>query len=372
MAEKRIVLVTGVSGEWGGRVAANLMNQPDVHVIGLDDKPPKEEIKGLDLIQADFRNPVIVELLREEVVDTVYHLAFTESERPNENAFDLNVIGTMKFLGMCAEGGVRKVILKSSTMVYGAQPTNSMFLREDHALNGNKNYGYIRDLIEMEAFCNGFRGQVPDMIITTLRFAHIVGPHVDTPMARFLREEEAFVLLGFDPLMQVIHVDDVVRALVHLMNCDAPGAFNIAAEGAMPLWKLMGLAGKLAAPVFHPLAYTSVSLLGPRYAPIDLDYLRYVCIGDTDKMRTMLQFVPQYTAVEALREFASQQRLRQYLPESVMRASEEERLRDTVERRRRAREQAAAEASHVAPSRAVAVRPTRRRSVKRAVKRATE
>ncbi len=372
MAEKRIVLVTGVASEWGGRVATALMNQPDVHVIGLDDKPPEKEINKLDFIQADFRNPVIVQLLREEIVDTVYHLAFSESERPSETAFDLNVVGAMKFIGMCAEGGVRKVILKSSTMVYGAQPSNSMFLREDHALNGNKSYGYIRDLVEMEAFCNGFRGQVPDMIITTLRFAHIIGPKVDTPMSRFLRDEEAFVLLGFDPLMQVIHEDDVVRALVHMMNCDAPGAFNIAAEGTMPLWKLMGLAGKVTAPVFHPLAYTSVSLLGPRYAPIDLDYLRYVCIGDTEKMKSVIEFTPQYTAVEALREFASQQRLHQYMPESVTRASEEERLRDTIERRRRAREQAAVEEQREQQVRAMTVRPIRRRRTKRQTTGTTE
>ncbi len=106
----------------------------------------------------------------------------------------------------------------------------------------------------------------------------------------------------------------------------------------MPLWKLIGLAGKLTAPVFHPVAYLSVQLIGPRYAPVDLDYLRYSCIGDLDKMRTALQFVPQYTAEEALREFASQQRLRKYMPESMTRAYDEERLRDTIERRRRARD----------------------------------
>lgn len=360
MAEQRVVLVTGVAGFWGGRMAAELHARPDLHVIGLDDKPPEQDINGLDFIQTDIRNPVIAELLREEVVDTVYHLAFSESERPNEATFDLNVMGTMKLLGMCAEGGVRKVVLKSSTMIYGAQPTNSMFLREDHPLNGNKSYGYIRDLVEMEAFCNGFRGQVPDMVITSLRFAHIVGPKADTPLTRFLREEEAFVLLGFDPLMQVIHEQDVVRALVHALDVDAPGAFNVAAEGTMPLWKLMGLAGKLAAPIFHPIAYGSVSLLGPRYAPIDLDYLRYVCIGDTTNMRTALQFDPQYTAEEALREFASQQRLRRYMPESVARTLDEERLRDTIERRRRAREQAGTAGPRAAGAKRPSARSRRR------------
>jgi hypothetical protein len=55
-------------------------------------------------------------------------------------------------------------------------------------------------------------------------------------------------------------------------------------------------------------------------------------------MREELGFSPQYTMEEALREFAGEQRLRRYMPESAALAYDEERLRDTIERRRRARE----------------------------------
>jgi UDP-glucose 4-epimerase len=342
MTGKRVVLVTGVAGFWGSLVAARLVSQPELHVIGLDDDPPADEIKGLDFIQADIRNPLLTDLLRDEQVDTVCHLAFVDSTRPNEQAFDVNVMGTMQVLAACGAASVRKIILKSSTTVYGALATNSAFLRENQPLNGSRGYGHVRDLVEIEAFCNGFRGQNPDVILTVLRFAHIVGPKCDTPLTRFLREEEALVLLGFDPMTQVIHEADVAAALVYAVQQDAPGVFNVAAEGIMPLWRLMGLAGKVAVPVFHPLAYLAVSLFGPRTAPIDVDYLRYPCVADLQKMRQELKFVPQYTADEALREFAAQQRLRSYLPASAARAYDEERLRDTLERRRRAREQAAA------------------------------
>src|SRR5574341_1874479 len=87
MADKRVVLVTGVAGFWGGRVAARLIDRPDRHVIGLDDDPPEEEIKGLDFIQANIHNPLLVELLKQEEVDTVCHLTFLESLRPTEAAF---------------------------------------------------------------------------------------------------------------------------------------------------------------------------------------------------------------------------------------------------------------------------------------------
>jgi UDP-glucose 4-epimerase len=357
MKDQRVVLVTGVAGYWGSQVAARLVAQPGLHVLGLDDRPPAAEIKDLDFIQANVRNPLLTDLLRDEAVDTVCHLAFVDSTRPTEQAFDVNVMGAMHVLAACGAAGVRKVILKSSTLIYGAQATNSAFLRENHPLNGSRGYGNVRDLVEMEAFCNGFRGQNPNLLLTVLRFAHIVGPKCDTPMTRFLRDEEALVLLGFDPMTQVIHEADVAAALVHAVQHDVPGVFNVAADGAMPLWRLMGLAGKVAVPVFHPLAYLSVSLFGPRAAPIDIDYLRYPCVADLHKMRHELKFVPQYTADEALREFAAQQRLRSYLPESAVRAYDEERLRDTLERRRRGRELAAAE---TAPSDAPAKPPRKK------------
>jgi UDP-glucose 4-epimerase len=356
LSERRVVLVDGVAGLWGGRVAAQLIERPELHVIGLDNSPPEPEVRGLDFIQADIQNPVLVDLLREEQVDTVCHLNFVEHARPNEADFEVNVMGTMKFIGQCAEAGVRKVVMKSSTMVYGAQPTNSLFLREDHPLHGTKHYGYVRDLVEIEAFCNGLQRQAPDLLLTTLRFGHIVGPKADTPMTRFLRDDDSLVLLGFDPMVQVVHENDVVAALVHAVLHDVPGIYNVAAEGNMPLWKMMGLAGKLPMPVLHPLAYASVSLLGPRYAPMDLDYLRYPCVGDVAKMRSTLGFTPQYSAEETLREFASQNRLRAYMPESLTRAQEEERLRETVERRRRARERAAAKT----PKRRAAKTPSTR------------
>jgi hypothetical protein len=100
----------------------------------------------------------------------------------------------------------------------------------------------------------------------------------------------------------------------------------------------MGLGGKFPIPILHPLAYLGASVLGSSIAPIDLNYLRYPCVGDLRRMREELEFTPQYTSEEALREFAAQQRLRKYMPESAALALDEERLRDTIERRRRARE----------------------------------
>ncbi len=151
------------------------------------------------------------------------------------------------------------------------------------------------------------------------------------------------VLLGFNPLMQVIHEKDVADSLVFSVLNDAPGVFNLAAEGTLPLRKLMALAAKTSLPVLHLFAYLGVSVMNVsglnhgHYIPIELDYLRYPVIGDLTRMHNVLGFAPHYTAEEALREFAGDQRVRRYMPESVALTYDEERLRDTIERRRRAR-----------------------------------
>lgn len=353
MTKKSVVLVTGVSKYWGALVARQLLDRSlppagdskhatgNLLVIGVDTEPPKADIKGLDFIQADIRNPYFLELLKTENVDTVCHLVLDEDSRPGEAAFDLNVMGTMKLLGACAEAGIRKVILRSSTTVYGAKASNPAFITEKHPMQGDKRHGATGHLVEIETFCSGFRRQVPDMILTILRFPGVIGPNVDSGMTRYLKQPIIPTLLGFNPLMQVIHENDVAAALVHAILNDEPGIFNVAAEGNPPLSKLLALAGRSSVPVLHWLAYWSDPLMHNRW-PLDLDYLRYAWVADLSQMREVMGFVPQYTAEEALREFAGQQRLGKYKSQEPVSAKDEELLKDTLERRRRMKEQQAA------------------------------
>jgi UDP-glucose 4-epimerase len=348
MTEERTVLVTGVAGFWGSRVAAQLVDRAGLYVMGLDVEAPSDEIKGLDFIQADVRNPLLADLFEADGVDTVCHLAFVETTRPGPAAYDVNVKGTIHLLEACAEVGVRKVVLKSSMAVYGARADNPAFLTEAHSLRGSRRYGYARDLIDVEKFCGGLAHRVPALLLTILRFSSIVGPRVDTPMTRFLRKPWTPSLLGFDPMMQVIHEDDVVRALVHAIDHDVPGVFNVAAEGVMPLNRLQALAGKRRVAVAHRLAYWGARALGAsglglqRYAPIELDYIRYPWVGDLGRMREELGFEPVLGAEEAVRDFAARHRGGPYPSEPTWLSRDEERLRGIIDVRSQARGQQAA------------------------------
>jgi UDP-glucose 4-epimerase len=347
VTEKRVVLVTGVAGYWGSRVAPRLINETGNHVLGIDREMPAKEIRDLDFVKADVRNALLSDLLETEEVDTVCHLAFVESSHPSEAAFDLNVMGTVNLLRACADARVRKVVLKSSTAVYGARPSNSAFLTEGHALRGSKRIGTIRDLVEIEKFCNGFRWQAPGLMLTILRFANIVGPTADTPMTHFLRDPWVPSLLGFDPRMQIIHEQDVIEALVHAVNQDAPGVFNIAAEDVFPLNKLRGLAGKPPTSVLHPFAYWGMGSRGgvgrrlKQHMPFEPDYLRYPYVADLRAMRQSLGFEPRYAAEETLCEFAERYHADRDVAGPISVSREEEQLRSVIEQRRQAGEQQA-------------------------------
>lgn len=350
MQDKKVILVTGVASFWGFQVASKLLYDASlevenpIHVIGLDIEPPSKSIEGLDFIQADVRNPYLSELLRQEQVDTVCHLAFQECVKHTETNFDLNVMGTMKLLGASAEAGVRKVVLKSSTTVYGAYPSNPAFITEDQEIQGVREYGTNRHLLEIESFCNGFRRQVPDLMLTILRYPNIIGLLCDTPMTRFLKQPTAPVLMGFDPRMQIIHEKDVVNSLVHAIQHDKPGVYNIATEEVLTLRRITGLAAKITFPIIHPFAYWTQDIInnltveGLTSYPIELDFLRYECVADLEKMHTAFDFQPSYTAIEALRELAGEQRLRRYITGEPPLEYDQERLKDTLDRRQRERE----------------------------------
>ena len=309
MSQERIVLVTGVARPWGSRVAERLLAEATCRVIGLDLECPALVNPELDLVQADICNPLLVDLFRAKKVDTVCHLAFVETRRRSEAAFELNVMGTAKLMGACAAAGVRKVVLKSSMAVYGARASNSAFLSEEQRLRGSRRYGYLRDMFEVESFCSDYRRREPDVLLTILRFPSIIGPTVPTRMTQFLREPWAPSLLGFDPMMQVIHEEDVVHALAHAVLNDLPGTFNVAAEGVLPLSKIRGLAGKPYFSVFHKFIYWGVALPGgtsrflDRCLPIEPEYIRYSWVGDLARMREEFRFTPTYTAEETLHEF---------------------------------------------------------------------
>jgi UDP-glucose 4-epimerase len=163
---------------------------------------------------------------------------------------------------------------------------------------------------------------------------------VVSPLTNYLREPVSPSLLGFDPMMQLIHEDDVVNSVVHAVRNDVPGDFNIAAQSLMPLSKIIGLAGRLRLPVIHLFAYWGSSLFGSsgfrlsRHTPIELDYIRYRWVADLNKMHEIFKYEPDISAEDALHDFSEQCCGKKIVPEAIVRAYDIDLLKRIIGRRR--------------------------------------
>ena len=130
---------------------------------------------------------------------------------------------------------VRKVVLKSSGLVYGANKADPYFFREDMSRTGPANTPVERSLLEVEAFVRDFADDNPHVDVSLLRFANVLGVDIDTPFTAALRRPFVPEILGFDPRLQFIHEDDVVDALMYAINNDIPGVYNVGADGVPPV-----------------------------------------------------------------------------------------------------------------------------------------
>jgi UDP-glucose 4-epimerase len=314
------IVVTGVSGYWGRRVAQQLLAMPDVRVLGVDRRAPDQPLDSLDFVKADIRNPLLVELLRAEQVDTLVHLAWRERQWRREEDFESNVLGAMQLLGACADAGVRQVVWRSTIAVYGARAENPLYLPEGTPLAARSTNAAIRDALEVERFIASFAAEYSELRLAVLRLAHVVGVDVDSPLTRLLRQPVLPDLLGFDPLLQVIDADDAVAALVHAAYHPAHGPVNVAADGVVSFCQLAGRLGRPTLPLVHLLVYWGWPLLASlpagrdllRWFPLEPDYLRYPCIGDVARMRNELGFEPQWSAAQAVQRYVEGMRVRSY------------------------------------------------------------
>lgn len=342
-------MITGVAGQWGRLLTRRLLAQPGIRLLGIDRRAPDWLEPGLDFIKADVRNPLLPDLLRAEQVDTVVHLAFRERQWRREYDFESNVLGAMYLIGACAAAGVTHVVLKSTMAVYGARPENPMYVAESWPCNAQSSYAYVSDAVEIERFVEEFSAEYPEMRLAVLRFANIVGAEVTTPFTRLLHLPVLPSLLGFDPLLQVIDVEDVVEALAQAALSDAHGPFNIAAPGVVTLCQVAGMLGRPLLPLLHWPVYWGwnaavswrVGRRTLRWFPLEPSYLRFPCIGDLTRMTEVLGFNPQRNARQTIEHFVQAQRLQKFHAANEAGQYAADRLDQTLRMRRASRPDAA-------------------------------
>jgi len=310
----KVVLVTGVSRDLGRRFARHLAGQPGVaRVIGLGAAPPGPASGGVRFVGADIRDPVIARVIADEGVDTVVHMSViaTPGTAGGRGTMkELNVIGTMQLLAACQQSAsLRHLVVKSTSAVYGASNRDPAMFTEDMQPRRQPSSGYAKDVAEIEGYVRGFARRRPDVRVTTLRLANVLGPHVVSPITSYFRLPVIPTVLGFDPRMQFVHEADLMRVLTHCVATGVPGTFNVAGDGVVLLSQAVRRLRRPSVPLVGPAVGGVASVLkSARLADFSPEQLSFLTFGrgiDTTRMRSELGFEPGYTTEEAFADFAA-------------------------------------------------------------------
>ncbi|HLI24809.1 MAG TPA: NAD-dependent epimerase/dehydratase family protein, partial [Acidimicrobiales bacterium] len=177
------VLVTGLSSFWGGRIAQALEATPGIDVIvGLDTEVPVLQFQRTEFVRADESYSILSRLVRATQVDTVVHagVVVDSTSLPSGRLHERNVIGTMNLLAAVSDPAcqVRSLVVKSSTLVYGASNRDPMFFRETMTRAGPARTRAERSLLEAEEYVHDFAEDHPALSVAVLRCANVLGANI--------------------------------------------------------------------------------------------------------------------------------------------------------------------------------------------------
>jgi UDP-glucose 4-epimerase len=310
----RVVLVTGVSRYLGGRLAAQLSADDSIErLIGVDVVPPRADVGRTEFVRADIRNPIIAKVIASAQVDTVVHMSViaTPFGAGGRTAMkEINVIGTMQLLAACQKApSVRKLVVKSTTAVYGSSSRDPALFTENMEPRGLPSSGYAKDSVEVEGYVRGLGRRRPDVDVTLLRFANFIGPSIDTPLTRYFALPVVPTVFGFDPRVQFVHVDDGLEVLRRAVIEDHRGTFNVAGDGVMLLSQAIRRAGRTSFPVPSPAVSAAGSLFRRTglvdFSPEQLRFLQFGRGVDTLRLRQDFGYNPRFTTVSAFDDFVT-------------------------------------------------------------------
>ncbi len=303
------ILLTGIAGRLGRRVAQRLNRNHTV--VGIDTRPcpglPKEIVHH----RVDLRRRPAEDVFRQGNFDAVLHLGVVHNFRiPSEQLYARNVIGTETLLRYVSKYNVKKLVLLSSGDVYGPMPTNSHFIDEDAPLMASQRFPEIRTLVAVDRAVQSFFWRHHDIETVILRPSHIVGPHVRNAPSKYLRLRVIPRIMGFDPMVQLLHEDDLLRMMEATLKSGVRGVFNLAGTDPAPLSRLFKILGKPTVPIPYPAfrvflerawKYRLTSFPAP-----ELDHIRFHAVLDTTRAREVLGVEAERSLYEILEPFRAE------------------------------------------------------------------
>lgn len=238
-----VAALTGAGSPLGRRVLAALACRPGgvAEAVLLDPDAPDlvaelaDDLPAL-VLRAAPGDPAVHEAALLDGVDVVVHLAGGPAPSPmgaalSEVARAGRLAGLRSLLRSAAEAGVRRVVLLSSAVVYGAWPDNPLPLSEDAPVRPDPAFGWAVEQAEAERLVGAWAADGEGREVTVLRPALVVAPEDEAFLVRALGGTRSVRAAGEPRPVQFVHVDDLASAVSRCTTGAFTGVFNVAPEG---------------------------------------------------------------------------------------------------------------------------------------------
>jgi len=307
------VAITGINSYFAATLLPHLQADESIDkIIGIDYQPWKGGFSKVQFYKTDIRNASIFNILQD--VDIVYHFAFIVSEiNDKQEAIDININGSQNIFEACVRNKVRKVIYASSATVYGANADNPIGIKEDHPLSLNKDSYYNTSKVKVEKFVIAYFSYHPDIILTVLRTALLIGPNMDNMFSKLYSLPVIALAMGRTIYQHYIHEVDLGEALYLTYRKDLPGIYNVGADNAVPArwaWKMAGVRViPLPSPILKWVANIGykMGILPASSGWASLS--EYTVFPSSEKFKQASGWQPQYSSDEAFLDYIKARKL---------------------------------------------------------------
>jgi len=304
------VLVTGGSGFIGSQVVARLAEDPDVErVVSIDVRPMDDE--PLVAHHAlDVRDVALTELVLDEKIDRIVHLAAVVTPRPDQTReflHSVDVEGTANVLAACRAGRVSHLTVASSGAAYGYHSDNPEWIDEHDELRGNVEFAYSDHKRIVEGMLATHRSVHPQIAQLVLRPGTILGASVSNQITRLFDLPVVLGIAGSPTPFVFIWDTDVVEIVARGSVERRTGIFNLAGSGAVPLRDIADELGKRYLAVPAVIVRTALSVLHrlhlTQYGSEQVDFLRYRPVLSNRRLIEEFGYTPSKTSLEAFRSY---------------------------------------------------------------------
>ncbi len=225
------LIVTGAAGSIGTRVCRTLAETDGVEaILALDTRPEMPNHRRIYHHQIDLRYEDLKPIF--EGASTLVHLA--TSFGPSSDGLDAGgaeIDATRCVLEAAEATGVKRIVILSSAMVYGAWPHNPIPVSEETAVDPNPDFSFASVKVEIENLTQEWYQSHPFSEIVILRPTTALAKGQISWVARSLRASAVIDAGDNDPPVQFLHLDDLATAVVHAARGEMSGVYNVAPDG---------------------------------------------------------------------------------------------------------------------------------------------